>query len=131
MDRDGDQDLLTANAGARDNPSTVSVLKNDGGAFRAPRNYYVDEEATGLYRGDFDGDLDVATANGSNNMNPSENVSVPENAGDGTLGNHQVFEAGAEPRGIAKARLDGDTEPDLAVANYGSDDVSVLRNITP
>ena len=35
---------------------------------------------------------------------------------------------GATPLGLAAADLDGDDDPDLAVANWGADTISVLRN---
>ena len=38
------------------------------------------------------------------------------------------FTTGSNPRSVAIGDLDGDGKPDLAVANYASDTVSVLRN---
>lgn len=37
------------------------------------------------------------------------------------------IEVGAQPHSVAGADLTGDRRPDLAVANYGSDDVAILR----
>lgn len=133
LNGDGNLDLALPDSVDED----VTVYRGRGnGTFVYVDSYAVGEEAGNphsITEADFDGDgdLDVATANWSSNKNPSENVSVLENAGDGTLGNPQVFEAGANPSDVIKVRLDGDTKPDLVAANYGSDDVSVLRNITP
>ncbi|MBW2605270.1 MAG: VCBS repeat-containing protein [Deltaproteobacteria bacterium] len=42
----------------------------------------------------------------------------------------QQFEVGDDPRSVAIGDLDGDGNPDLAAANYHSDNVSVLLNNT-
>ena len=54
--------------------------------------------------------------NGSGNF--TEPASSPEAAGDG-------------PRSVVAADLDGDTDQDLAVANNGSDNVTILLNSAP
>ena len=41
------------------------------------------------------------------------------------------FEAGGSPRSVAVGDFNGDGTPDLAVANSGSNNVSVLINNTP
>ncbi len=53
-------------------------------------------------------------------------MSVLLGAGDGTFGAATSFPAGDFPRSVAIEDLDGDGVPDLAVANFFSDDVSVL-----
>ena len=42
----------------------------------------------------------------------------------------QTFATGSEPDSVAAADLNGDGRPDLIVANYGSNTVSVLLNTT-
>ena len=75
-----------------------------------------------------DGKLDVITANAASvsflrNTTPSGN-STPTFAFAG-----QVI-PGSSPRSVAVADLNGDGKPDLAVANQGSDSVSVFLNET-
>ncbi len=51
------------------------------------------------------------------------------NQGNGTFAAPGDYLAGSTPAAIAAADLNGDGHPELAVANYGSGDVSVLRNL--
>ena len=133
FDGDGDNDLAVSDA----EDSTVTVYRGDGdGAFAYQDSYPIGEGARGPYgltEADFDrdGDLDVATANSNVINGGADNVSVLENAGDGTLVNPRVLDAGVTPLYITRARMNADLKPDLVVANAGSDNVSVLRNVTP
>ncbi len=138
LDGDGDPDLAAADFCE----DAVTVYENGGdGRFAYQGSYPVGEEtpqgdtastpyALTEFDFDSDGDTDIATANpGSWNGFP-DNISVLENAGDGTLGNPRVFGAGVSPIAITRARMDADRKPDLVVANFYSDNVSVLRNTT-
>ena len=49
-----------------------------------------------------------------------------EGAGDGTFAAEQRFAAGGRPQSVSIGDLDGDSVPDIAVANEDTDDVSVL-----
>ena len=138
LDGDGDNDLAVSDSV----DSTVTVYLGDGdGTFVNLPDTYSDSFSIGegnhgpyaLTEADFDrdGDVDIATANaGSINGRP-DNVSVLENAGDGTLVNPTVLDAGVTPLDITRARMNADRKPDLVVANRGSDNVSVLSNVTP
>ena len=56
----------------------------------------------------------------------SNNVSVLLGDGTGGFGPNTDFATGAIPVSVAVGDLNGDGNPDLAVANYGSGNVSVL-----
>jgi hypothetical protein len=51
-----------------------------------------------------------------------------KNNGDGSFQSAVNYGAGAGARSVFCADLDGDTDPDLAVANYNSGNVSILKN---
>ena len=48
--------------------------------------------------------------------------------GDGTFGAQTTFGTGPSPRSVALGDLDGDLDLDIATANFGSEDVSILLN---
>jgi hypothetical protein len=126
FDGDGDRDLAVSNAHA----NNVTILKNAGeGNFFEPAS---SPEATGAFPAllaaadlDGDGDQDLAVDNGNSN-----DVTILKNHGTGNF-----FEAGSSPEAagggpeqVAAADLDGDGDQDLAVANFESDDVTILKN---
>jgi hypothetical protein len=138
LDGDGDNDLAVSDSV----DSTVTVYLGDGdGTFVNLPDAYSDSFSIGegahgpyaLTEADFDrdGDVDIATSNSNVINGGADNVSVLENAGDGTLVNPTVLDAGVTPLDITRARMNADRKPDLVVANRGSDNVSVLRNVTP
>jgi predicted NUDIX family NTP pyrophosphohydrolase len=61
----------------------------------------------------------------------SNNVSVLLGNGDGTFQAARNFAAGSGPISVAVGEFNGDSLPDLAVANDDSNDVSILINNTP
>lgn len=78
--------------------------------------------------GDMDGDgkADIITANTTSNS-----VSVLRNTssvGSLSFATHVDFTTGAAPYSIGIGDFDGDSKPDIAVVNYPSGTVSVLRN---
>jgi hypothetical protein len=55
-------------------------------------------------------------------------VAVLEGDGSGAFPDRLSFAAGTSPVALAVGDLNGDGKPDLAVANQGSDDVSIMLN---
>jgi large repetitive protein len=137
FDRDGDVDLGVANQ-IDDN---FSVWKNNGsGSFAAPANadnFTVGDNPRSIATADFDGDgkPDVATANrGTGSTAGTGNVSVRLNTnttpGTTSFGAATPYDdtTATNPVSIVAADFDGVNGPDLAVANEGSDNVSIFLN---
>jgi len=124
---DSKPDLAANNPGS----DTVSVLPNaGGGSFGAPTHFAVGDQPFSVAVGDFNGDSkpDLVTANFS-----SQNVSVLLNAGGGSFSASTHFAVGpanlfVQPFSVAVGDFNGDEAPDLATANWISDNVSVLLN---
>jgi hypothetical protein len=136
LNGDGRADLAVANQGS----DTVSVLLGDGsGQFSAAAgspvlvaNCFRPGGAcgpTGLVIGDMNGDgkLDLATSNAF-----SDNISalLGDGAGGFAAAPGSPFAVGDLPFSLALARLNRDGRRDIAAANYGTSDVSVLLNTT-
>ncbi len=128
LDGDGKPDLAVANNGS----ASVSVYRNTGSsgsiAFTAKTDFTTGSFPQSVAIGDLDGDgkPDLAVANRNSNS-----VSVFRNTGSSgsiAFAAKTDFATGIFPASVAIGDLDGDGKPDLAVANFSSGDVSVLRN---
>ena len=131
---DGQQDLALASS------FNVLILLGDGsGSFSAATNFAAGPNTRfSLAVGDFNGDgkQDLATANyGSACMG---SVSVLLGDGDGNLSSPTSYTVAANtfPISVAVGDFNGDGKQDLAVANNGSDNVSIflgdgLGNFSP
>lgn len=113
--------------------NSVSVLSGNGdGTFssvgtylNAPSGFVT--RPSGLAIADFNKDNipDVATSNTS-----SEDVSILINSGTGVLtynATRAMLPSGAAPNGIAAGKLGADTIPSVVTANFGTNDVSLLK----
>jgi FG-GAP-like repeat/FG-GAP repeat len=136
LNGDGKPDLAIADAGA----GTVSMLLNRGnGSFWARRHYAVGYDPRSVAISDLNGDgrPDLVAANyyraTGDPQHGANSVSVLLNRGDGTFTGKRDFRTGSGPISVAIGDLNGDGEPDLAIADPGPDDtpaatVSVLFN---
>lgn len=123
---DSKLDLAVANAGSHN----VSILLGTGaGSFGVATNFTVGSTPLSLTAGNFNGDgnLDLAVANaGSGGV--SGPVSILLGDGTGTFETGGSFSVGFSPQSVAAGDLNDDGKQDLATANSGSDDISILLN---
>lgn len=135
-DLDGDQknDIVLVNPLISD--KTFSVLKNEstiGNINFAPEVRFStgDNPALGIIIADVNGDgkPDVGVSHAEGN-----NVTIFSNSGNTGAAqflNGVIFGVGANPRAIAIGDLDNDGTPEIITGNYGSNNISVIRNAPP
>jgi len=125
-DFDGDSRTDLAVANYVDDTITI-LLGNNNGTFDLAGNVALADETgpTALGAGHFDGDdtIDLAVANLLNNS-----VAILLGAGDGTFATSDsvAFGEGTQPNSVTVDDFDGDDTSDVAVANFGTDEVAVL-----
>ncbi len=125
---DGKLDLVVANAGGSFG-TTVSVLIGNGdGTFQAPVSYPAGNEPFSVAVGDFnmDGKLDLIVADAG--VSSGTTVSLLFGNGDGTFQTAVPYTVGVGAVSVAVADLNADGLLDVAVANFSSNNVSVLLN---
>ncbi|MCX8155763.1 MAG: FG-GAP-like repeat-containing protein [Verrucomicrobiae bacterium] len=129
IDNDGDLDLVVVNEG----DDTVRTLFNNGsGHFVTGANYLVGDMPSAVVVADMNADSkrDVVVANAGSNS-----VWVLVGNGMGGFTNYYIeaataFGVGDEPVALALGLFNNDIDPDIAVANFSSDNVSILLNST-
>jgi len=131
IDLDGKVDMAVTNI----NGNTVSVHRNASTgigslSFFASQNFATDVDPIDVAIDDFDGDgkVDMAVVNQSTNsistyLNTSSIGSI-------SFTTQSAFVTGAVPYLFSTGDLDGDGKAEIAVANFGDNTVSVLRNIS-
>ncbi len=134
FDGDGKPDLAIAHGG---NPF-MSVLRNNSSGGSISFQPKVDFALTGgqsstfVNSSDLDGDgkLDIAVANYAlNTISVFRNTATAGTINASSFAAKVDFTTGGGPFSLTIGDLDGDSKPDLAVANYsGNNDISVLRN---
>jgi len=102
------------------------MVRSDFGAGISPVSV-----AVGDLNGDGVQDLAVANFGVCEDWCFSSSVSVLLGNGDGSFQAARTFGAGLGPWSVAVGDFNGDGTPDLAVANWNSNNVSVLINNTP
>jgi len=131
FDGDGDLDIATSN---RDYPNSsqiasVSILLNNGdGTFLNHVEYEVGGNPHEIFGADFDsdGDIDLATVN--NRDTYPDDISILLNNGYGEFPARFDYLVGDGPMSLFCADFDLEGDIDIAVANYDSDKISIMRN---
>ena len=130
FDGDREPDLAVANGDSRD--ISIFLGRGDGTFDRRPRQGAgLAAFALAVADLDGDGDQDLAVANNPNTKyiegkDYGGSASILLGRGDGSFGAPRDHGVGPRPVAIAVEDLDGDGRPDLATANRGSDEISVL-----
>ncbi|TAF98378.1 MAG: hypothetical protein EAZ47_00450, partial [Bacteroidetes bacterium] len=134
LDGDGKPELVVANSSS----SSVSVFRNTStsgsigaGSFAAKVDFAAGTNPISIAIGDldWDGKADLAVANQiSSSVSVFRNTSTSGSIGAGSFAAKVDLATGDGPRSVAIGDLDGDSKPDLAVANLVSLSVSVFRN---
>ncbi len=120
---DNQLDIVTANRAA----SSISLSLGDGTGknFAAPTSVAVGAAPNAIVAADFNGDdlIDIATANfGSASVAGSVAIGLNDGAGNFTV---QAFSAGTNPAAIVVGNFNADEYLDLAIANSGSNNVTI------
>jgi hypothetical protein len=126
LDGDGKPDLVATNY------SSVSVLKNlstpGNISFSTTQSFPVGNYAASVAIGDLNGDgkPDLVT---SNWLDTTVSVLINKTiSGNIAFNDHVTYHVGRNPYFVGIVDFDGDSRPDLAVANSSEDFVSILRN---
>jgi hypothetical protein len=130
---DGNLDLVVANSGG----NSVSVVLNNGNeTFQARADYAAGPNPYSVATADFNGDgfLDLAVATSDCPVFPGcgpGSISILLGNGDGTFQGPSHYSTGTntDPYSVAVGDFNGDKIPDLAVANYATNTVSVLLGV--
>ena len=126
FNRDGNLDIACANSNGSSNNVTV-LLGNGSGGFTLSSGspFAVGSTPGSIAAADFNGDgiPDLVTADeGANNVT----VLLGNGAGGFTAASNSPFAVGSDPISVAVADFNGDGVPDLATANPGGSNVTVL-----
>jgi hypothetical protein len=134
LNGDGKLDLATANFDA----GTVTVLLNTTApgsttsSFSGLQEFVTGDGAAFVTTGDLNGDgkLDLAVANfSSNTVSVLLNI-TPTGAGTASFAANKQIATGTSPIFVTTGDVNADGKLDLAVANFDSNDVSLLLNST-
>ena len=132
MDNDGKLDVVTGNVST----GTITVFRNTAtsgsittGSLATHLEFALSTSPNDLALADFDGDgkIDVATSHSGTIVSILKNSGVP---GTIAFASPITLTSGSGGRGIYAGDLDGDSKPDIAVANNAGTTMSVFLNTT-
>jgi len=109
----------------------VSILLGNGfGGFREPTAYAIGNGPSSIAVRDLNGDghLDLAVSNSNSNAIGQNKIGILFGDGFGSFVKSNEYIAGQNPRNVVVADFDVDGKPDLATANYTSNDAAILKN---
>jgi uncharacterized protein YjdB len=134
IDGDGKPELVTGNNAA----DSISVFRNnattgfiDSSSFDTKTDFATGDGPLKIEVADFNGDgkPDLAIINNnSNTVSLLRNTATTGAINSATFAPADVFGTGNQPTHMAAGDLDGDMRPDLAIVNFGSDNMNILRN---
>jgi type IX secretion system substrate protein/VCBS repeat protein len=122
-------DVVVSNTGVNWNGSSVSLFPGNGnGTFGTKTNYSVGNGPVGIASADFnsDGYMDLAVAN-NGGFGSGTTVSILTNNTSGGFNTAVTIPGGAAPYKIAAGLMDGDSLPDIVVANE-EEKITLLHN---
>ncbi|MFH0989347.1 MAG: FG-GAP-like repeat-containing protein [bacterium] len=132
LDADGRPDVAVANYNS---PTTISIYKNTStaGNISLPSKFDLTTGNTPKYIAisDVDGDLKpdlTVTHQNSNNIAVFRNTSTSGSLTTSSFAAALFFVTGTNVSGISYGDIDGDSKPDAAVTNWGSNTVTLLKN---
>lgn len=132
LDGDGKTDLVVTNQRS----NTVSIFRNtsspgsvSAASFALKIDYPTGTTPFGPTVGDLDGDGKIDLVIPGYNDNTVSILHNTTTSGSLSFASKVDIAAGTNPSHAAIGDLDGDGKPDLAVSNYGSGTVSVMRNL--
>ncbi|HEV8272219.1 MAG TPA: VCBS repeat-containing protein, partial [Chitinophagaceae bacterium] len=134
VDGDGKSDMIIINSAS----NSISVFRNtsisgsiSASSFAAKVDFATGANPVSVAIDDVDGDSkpDLVIANrSSDNISVLRNTSTPGSISSSSFAAKVDFSAGAGPLSVVVGDVDGDSKPDLVVANYNSNSISVFHN---
>ncbi|HMW36394.1 MAG TPA: FG-GAP-like repeat-containing protein, partial [bacterium] len=134
LDMDGKRDILFANSG----DNSISICRNIStignittGSFLSPINFATGANPQQISVSDIDGDEKpeiIVSHFGGSTISLFQNTSSIGSITSESFAPKIEFTTGTGPYEISIADIDGDSKPDIAVTNFNSNTVSILRN---